>query len=74
MEYLSEIIIVLLISTIIAIIWANLIANTHENNSDYTDGDFLNWGDDEHQRAAAGRDGWDSIDTDDFDWHPDSNI
>ena len=37
----------------------------HENHSDYKADDFLNWGDDAHQRAAAGRDGWDEED-----WYP----
>ena len=34
---------------------------------------YSNKEDELHRRAAAGRDGWDSVDADD-DWHPDSNI
>jgi Na+/citrate or Na+/malate symporter len=69
MEYLPGIVITLFISTIVAIVWARAIVNMHEKHPDYKGDDFLNWGDDAHQRAAAGRDGWDSIESDD-DWYP----
>lgn len=45
----------------------------HENHSDYKGEDFLNWGDDTHQKAGAGRDGWDIVEVDD-DWYPNETL
>jgi hypothetical protein len=73
MEYLPGIAITLLISTIVAVVWARGIINMHKKYPDYKGDDFLNWGDDEHQRAAAGRDGWDSVDPDD-EWYPNETL
>jgi len=63
MEYLPAILIVFLISTIIAILWARAIANMHEKYPDYKGEDFLNWdrkNDDwDKLPTHSGRDGWD---------------
>ena len=74
MEHLIAIGIILLIVSIVTIFWVRGIDYMHENHPDYKADDFLNWGDDAHQRAGAGRDGWDIIDVDDDEWYPDSNI
>lgn len=57
MEYL----IVFGIALFIAILSFYLIKKSTSNTKR---NDFLNWGSDEHQRAAAGRDGWDE------EWYP----
>jgi len=48
--------------------WVVGIDYMHKNHPDYKGEDFLNWGDDEHQRAAAGRDGWDD------EWYPNETL
>jgi hypothetical protein len=73
MEYLSAIGITLLISTIIALVWGKLITNVREKYPDCKGEDFLNWGDDTHQKAGAGRDGWDIVEVDD-DWYPNETL
>jgi len=73
MEYLSVFGLMFIVVAFVSWRWVVGIDYMHKNHPDYKGEDFLNWGDDEHQRAAAGRDGWDSVDADD-DWHPDSNI
>jgi hypothetical protein len=70
MGHIIAIGIILLIVSIIAILWVRGISYMHENHPDYKGEDFLNWGNDVHQKAAAGRDGWDEHD----DWFPDGNL
>lgn len=65
MTHLIAIGIILLILSIIVIFWIRGIDYMQENHPEYKGEDFLNWGDDAHQRAAAGRDGWDEED-----WYP----
>jgi hypothetical protein len=69
MEYLFAIGIILLIVSIIVILWVRGIDYMTKNHPEYKGEDFLNWGEDVHQRAGAGRDGWDSIESDD-NWYP----
>jgi hypothetical protein len=58
--------IILLIVSVIVVLWVRGIDYMHQNHPDYKGEDFLNWGNDVHQKAAAGRDGWDEQD----DWYP----
>lgn len=68
MGYFLAIGIILLIVLIIAILWIRGIDYMHKNHPTYKGEDFLNWGEDAHQRAAAGRDGWDE------EWYPNETL
>ena len=56
--------IILVIVSIIVILWVRGISYMHKHHPNYKGEDFLNWGEDAHQKAAAGRDGWDE------EWYP----
>jgi hypothetical protein len=60
--------IILLIVSIISIAWVRAIDYMQKNHPDYKGEDFLNWGDDANQKAAAGRDGWDD------EWYPNETL
>jgi hypothetical protein len=67
MEYIPVFVIMFLVVAFISWRWVEGIDYMQKNHPDYKGEDFLDWGDDEHRRAAAGRDGWD-------DWHPNENL
>lgn len=64
METMPAIGLTSLTALILVIIWAKPIFNRKKRNQNYIEDSFLNWDEDTHQRAAAGRDGWDE------DWYP----
>lgn len=67
MSYLIVFGIILVILIPVVILWVRGIDYMQKNHPNYKGDDFLHWGDDEHCRAAAGRDGWDE-------WHPNENL
>jgi hypothetical protein len=60
--------IILLIVAFISWRWVVGIDYMQKNHPNYKGEDFLNWGDDAHQKAAAGRDGWDD------EWYPNETL
>lgn len=60
--------IILLIVSIIVILWIRGIDYMHKRHPNYKAEEFLNWEEDTHQRAAAGRDGWDE------EWYPNETL
>lgn len=59
MEYVIIIGIVIIFSALIAWRWVVAIDYMHENHPDYKGEDFLNWGEDENKKEAAGKGSWD---------------
>lgn len=68
MEYLIAFGIIIFITAIVAFYWIKGIDYMQKNHPNYKADDFLNWEDDTHQRAAAGRDGWDE------EWFPNETL
>lgn len=68
MQHFIIIGIMLLIALIVSLLWIKGIDSMKKKHPNYKGEDFLNWGNDEHQRAAAGRDGWDE------EWYPHETI
>jgi hypothetical protein len=60
--------IILLIVAFISWRWVVGIDYMQKNHPNYKGEDFLNWEDDAHQKAAAGRDGWDD------EWYPNETL